>query len=220
MKLISLQLALFFKDATQRPDIDFSDLPREFPSFDAIPTTLPIPQLPVEVPVVMQRSSDGRLHCNIARSRIDLITQRVDEKSNEEILQDFNKIVEQFLKYVLARKNINRFGLICNYFYPTPNPVNAICNKYVKNTIGVIDDLSIRFNKQSFDQSIIINDAVTLNPGSVAFGAEPEKDGIVIQRDINSQPDQNMVITLEVLRAISHSKSKLITESAVMELVR
>ena len=140
-KIISLQFALFFRNNIERPDTEFKNINEEMMNiFDGIPTILPIPkELPPEIPRVTQRSSSNEYTCNIAKSRIDLLFQRINnEKSNATILNDFNAKVISFINYVLKKQKIERFGIISRYFHEDLEDIKTIKNKYFKNSIGDI----------------------------------------------------------------------------------
>ena len=101
-KIINLQFAFFLKDIVDRPDIDFADLNSKMLNlFDAMPQMIPTPrELPPEVPVIILRSSNASYGCNISRSRIDFTVSRINEdKSNSDLLKDFNAKVSGLIKY-------------------------------------------------------------------------------------------------------------------------
>lgn len=221
-KIISLQFALFFRDVVDRPDIEFSDVNANMMNmFDAIPTVMPIPrELPPDVPMVTQRSESNEYICNVARSRIDLHFQRVtDRRSNAELLTDFNAKVLGFISYVLKKRPIVRFGMICRYFHETPSAVGDIRQKYFAKTIGDVEELSLRFNRKTKFIDWDINDIVEINAAAEVTD-QGTKNGIFVQRDINNVPRGDMVLDEKSLHQISRKYAALLTEQSIEVLLK
>lgn len=187
MKLLSLQFSLFFSDIIVRPDKNFSDFSGRFPEFDSMPTILPIPeQAPVEIPVILHNSLDGRFSCQISRSRINILIQSTSDDADGVVIRKFLNIYNKFNHYVLSRGKINRFGLVGNYFYVSDSPVNILIDKYFKNSILGADEINLRFNKKRKSCDLELNDVVSFSLGYLSLYEDIERDGIIIQRDINS----------------------------------
>lgn len=221
MKISSLQLALFFQENIERPDIIFSEFIRRLPEFDMIPTTLPIPpQLPADLPLIIHTSKDTKLQCNISRARIDLIMNRIDNESNESFIDTFRTIGENFLKFTLGNTNIIRFGLVGNYFYETSNSISMICEKYINHSMSDLDDITLRYVKSNITNNLKINDSITITTAYGNFNNEEEKEGVSIQRDINSSPDNKAMITLNELQNLFISKINYLKESTMEELIK
>lgn len=222
LKIISLQFALFFRDIIDRPDIEFSDINVKMMNiFDAVPSIIPIPrELPPEVPLVTQRSESNDYVCNISRSRIDLHFNRTNEqRSNTELLSDFNAKVLGFINYVLERREISRFGMICRYFYETGEAIKIIREKYFKDSIGEVSELTLRFNRQHAVQDWNLNDIAEIS-AAVAVMDQGQKRGIFVQRDINNIPDPRKTLKLDSLTTISRSFSKNLSEKSIEELFK
>ena len=75
LKLLQLQLALFFHDIENRPDRFISKISEVSGNiFDQMPTIIPVPvTAPPEIPVVILKSGDGTYTCNISKVRIDFV---------------------------------------------------------------------------------------------------------------------------------------------------
>ena len=217
LKLLQLQLALFFEDIEMRPDRFVSEISDNI--FDQMPIILPVPQdAPAEIPVVMLNSSDGKYSCNIARSRIDFVLNNMN--SNNDILDDligFINSIRSYVAIIFGKKRIIRFGLIGQYFIESNNAVNTIETKYLKNTIGNLEELNIRYNKRFNSESMMFNDVVEIGKGSIT-NENITKDGVVIQRDINNVPENKSIEIEEMFMAI---KSKLndFDAKGIMEIV-
>lgn len=221
-KIISLQFALFFRDVVERPDTAFSDINKNMLNiFDAIPTTLPIPpQLPNDVPVISMRSLNNEYVCNIARSRVDIIRQRTDDnKTNQELLKDFNSKVLGFAKYILGKQATIRFGLIARFFHHDDKPVDTIREKFLKIDVSNVSELSIRYNRNGESHGYRINDIVDVAAAEAVLGGVASK-GIFILRDINNVPIVDKPLTTETLFNISESYARLLGDDKVEELIR
>lgn len=221
-KIVSLQFALFFKEVIDRPDLEFADINTNLMNiFDAVPSVMPIPrELPPDVPMVTQRSESNEYICNISRARIDLHFNRVSgNKSNVELLSDFNAKVNGLLSYVLKKRGVVRFGMICRYFHESDSPVEIIKRKYLKDVVDEVEELSLRYNKKSTLLSWEINDVVEIVAAKATVDGT-EKNGIFIQRDINNTPQVNKTINEESLKKISKTYSERITEKSIEELLK
>jgi hypothetical protein len=114
-RIISLQFAYFLRDVVERPDLEFGMLNSDMlNAFDAMPQMIPVPrELPTEVPVMVLSSSKKDYVCNISRSRIDFIINRIDDaKSNSDLLKDFNAKVAGLTKSILSKQEVSRFGIL------------------------------------------------------------------------------------------------------------
>lgn len=222
MKLLSLQFSLFFNDIIVRPDKSFSDFSEKFPEFDSMPTILPIPeQAPVEIPVILHNSLDGRYSCQISRSRINILIQSTADDANGIAISKFLNIYNRFNQYVLSKERINRFGLVGNYFYVSDNPIHILMNKYFKDTISGTDEINLRFNKKRNSFNLELNDVVSFSVGYLSLHGDVEKEGIIIQRDINSDSrgvdDFNNVNN--ILEDIIKSNIKFMEEECIKGLI-
>lgn len=221
-KIISLQFALFFRDIVDRPDIEFSDVNANMMNvFDSIPSVMPIPrELPPDVPMVTQRSESNEYVCNIARSRIDLHFQRIaNHRSNAELLNDFNAKVLGFITYVLKKRPIVRFGMICRYFHETPSAIEDIRRKYFVDTIEGVEELSLRFNRKTKFDDWEINDIVEISAAD-ELTDQGVKQGIFVQRDINNLPKVDVILNEKPLQKISRQYARHLTEQSIEALLK
>jgi len=221
-KIISLQFALFFKDVVDRPDIEFKSINDKLMNiFDGVPTIFPIPkELPNDVPNVKLTSEKNKYVCNIARSRIDLIQKRVSgEKSNSEMLKDFNAKVNGFSRYVIDKQEISRFGVIARYFFEEKEAIDKIQSRYFKDLPDNMSELSLRYNANSKFENFKINDIIEISSSAVSTD-NGVKEGILVHRDINNTPNRNRTLSYESLMAISEKYSPEILESRVEALVQ
>lgn len=220
--IVSLQFALFFKDLVERPDIDFSDINiRMLNIFDAMPAITPIPkEFPAEIPVISHRSESNEFICAISRSRIDLHIQRVsEEKSNSEILKDFNIKVFALCEYILKKKEITRFGIIGRFFIQENTAIHTLKKRYFNTRLPDVSELSLRYNNGSEYLGYKINDILEISSANIDIGGN-SKFGIFIQRDINNVPQENEKLNLDTLKKISEKYSDLISEAKIEGLVK
>lgn len=220
--IVSLQFALFFRDIIERPDLEFADINSNLMNiFDSIPNIIPIPrELPNDIPIVTQRSESNEYVCNISRSRIDLHYNRINaEKTNVEVLADFNAKVNGLLNYLFSKRDFVRFGMICRYFHPCNLPTEVLKSKYIKESIGDLAEISLRYNKKQSAIGWQINDIVEISAAKVVVNNQ-EKDGVYVQRDINNDVILDKSLTKDELLKISKTYSRLITEKSIEELIK
>jgi hypothetical protein len=220
-QITSLQFALFYRDVIVRPDLEFQELNVKMLNiFNGIPSSVNLPQdLPPEIPMLTLRSENNEYICNIARSRIDLHFQRLnDDDSNEKILSDFNAKVASFSSYILSRRSIVRFGMICRYFHANENCIEVIKEKYFKSNFKGSSDIGLRFNVKERNENWEINDMVEIAASDAVIN-DKKISGIFIQRDINNTPEVNKTISPDDLKNISVSLSHLLSQKSVEELI-
>jgi hypothetical protein len=222
--VISFQFALFFASHSDRPDLDFADInDRMMNIFDAMPTIVNIPMglpLPSDIPIITHKSESGEYLCNISRSRIDFLLNQTGEKGNSERLtRDFNLKVSAFIDYVLHKREVNRFGLVCNYFYRDDSPVNVLLKKYFKDDFESVEELSIRFNHKKIIREKVINDVITLS-AAIQIDDDGSREGVLIQRDINSDPKEAEHFSKEELHGISRECSSYVSIESVEGLIK
>lgn len=213
-KILNLQFAFFLRDIVDRPDIDFGDLnSRLINIFDAMPQMIPTPrELPPEVPVIILKSSNGSYGCNISRSRIDFTLSRIDEeKSNTDLLKDFNAKVSGLIKYILEKQEIIRFGMVARYFHKDNTAIRTLRNKYFTNAVDGSEELSLRFNKQGDSYGYKINDIVEVSAVDAITNGISEK-GILLVRDINNNPKSGSHFDYSTLLKLSEKYAPRISE--------
>jgi hypothetical protein len=221
-KILNLQFAFFLRDIVDRPDIDFGDLNTKLLNiFDAMPQMIPTPrELPPEVPVIILRSSNGTYGCNISRSRIDFTLSRIDEeKSNADLLKDFNAKVSGLIKYILEKQEIIRFGMVARYFHKENMAIRTLRNKYFTNAVDGSEELSLRFNKKSEAFGYKINDIVEVSAVDAVTNGVSEK-GILLVRDINNNPKAGSHFDYSSLLKLSEKYAPRLSEAEIERLVK
>ena len=221
-RIISLQFAYLLRDIVSRPDLEFATLNSEMLNiFDAMPQMIPVPrELPPEVPVMILSSEKKEYTCNISRSRIDFILQRTnDEKSNLDLLKDFNSKVAGMTKAITSKQEVNRFGMVARYFHQDNMAVRTLRNKFFSNAVDGAEELSLRFNKISESYGYRINDIHEINAAEAVANGKSEK-GILIQRDINNNPIQGKHFDFGTLLKISQKYASRISENEIEALIK
>lgn len=220
LKLTSLQFALFYRDIISRPDLEFSELNSKMMNiFNGIPSSMNLPpEIPADIPLITYRSESGEYSCSMARSRLDLHFIKIDEKSNEEILVDFNAKVTSLVSYILSKRDIVRFGFICRYFKHSDDPISDIQSKYCVSNMPKVEDIGIRFNQASSFNDWEINDMVEIAAYKMQISGKTE-NGVFIQRDINNSPVPDKTITEDDLKKISAHYSILLNQKNIEGLI-
>lgn len=221
-RVISLNFAFFFKDIVERPDQDFGNLNSEmFNIFDAMPQIMPVPkELSPDIPVMILRSEKNIYTCSISRTRIDFIVNRIDgEKSNAEILKDFNLEVSGMIKLILEKQEVIRFGMVVRYFQQDNSAAKTLRNKFFTSTVDKAEELSLRYNKKSEAYGYKINDVLEISATGIVIDGKVEK-GIFVQRDINNHQIQGKNIDFDTLLKISKKYAPRITEGEIERLLK
>lgn len=221
-RIITLQFALFLRDIVARPDIEFGSLNEDMLNiFDAMPQMIPVPrELPPEVPVVILTSEEKEYTCNISRSRIDFVLQRTnDEKSNSDLLKDFNAKVAGFVKSVLSKQEVIRFGLVSRYFHQDNTALQTLRKKFFTSAVDGAEELSLRFNRVTESYGYKINDIHEISAAEAITNGKSEK-GILIQRDINNIPLPGKHFDYDTLLNLSKKYASKIAENEIEALIK
>lgn len=221
-RIITLQFALFLRDIVARPDIEFGSLNEDMLNiFDAMPQMIPVPrELPPEVPEVILTSEEKEYTCNISRSRIDFVLQRTnDEKSNSDLLKDFNAKVAGLVKSVLSKQEVIRFGLVSRYFHQDNTALQTLRKKFFTSAVDGAEELSLRFNKVTESYGYKVNDIHEISAAEAITNGKSEK-GILIQRDINNIPLPGKHLDYDTLLKLSKKYASKIAENEIEALIK
>lgn len=216
-KLITLQFAFFLRDIVKRPDKEFDDLNDFMVNiFDAMPQMIPINEgLPSDIPSIILKSENNSYECRISRTRIDFYVQRISgDKSNTEILKDFNLKVSKLTEYILKKQEVIRFGMVAKYFYKDENPIDTMKEKFFTHIIDGSSELALRFNKPTSFLDFEINDVLEIT-ATPQINGDNEENGIYIQRDINNVIQEDRHLTFEELGKLSKEYSDKISWSVI-----
>lgn len=189
IKLIQMQLALFFKDLELRPDRLGSKVDSSLDIFDMMPTNIPVPpDAPSEMPVTIMSSSNGKFNCNISRSRLNFIINfgNSDDALTPQV-ESFFSYVKTLSDVVLDEKEVIRFGIVAQYFLKDKYAVKRIDKKYFRDDFSNYEELNVRFNKRSEINGLTMNDVVDIGKAISKINGI-EHPGVLIQRDVNNIP--------------------------------
>lgn len=115
MKVISIQIALFFKDLVSRPDYLAEQINKKLGNiFDAMPICIDLPlEAPAEIPVVQRKSTTVPHSLNISRNRSDLTLYPMQENNQLQIIE--NRYSETiFYKGIMPSEKVLDFPVDCN----------------------------------------------------------------------------------------------------------
>ncbi|MEH7249172.1 hypothetical protein V7114_20645 [Neobacillus niacini] len=209
-KILQLQLALFFETVENRPDKLMGKIDDALEGiFNNMPTILPIPaDAPPEIPRVIMQSSNGLYQCNIANSRIDFTANFTNSGNSASIqLESFIEKVRTFAALIFGLKKIVRFGFVGQYFFKNNDPTKRIQSKYLKNDLGDLEELTIRFNKRFENKGTLLNDIIEINKGGFVENGNIQQKGVIIQRDMNNIPGEPLKIE-DVISIIVSNENK------------
>lgn len=219
-QIIQLQFALFFDSIDTRPDKISAKIEDALDGiFDQMPTILPIPgDVPPEVPRVTMHSSNGLYVCNVANNRVDFIMNCINSGDSSSVdLTNFVGKILAFSNVVFGIKKISRFGMVGSYFYKDSNAAKTIQKKYLKNDLGDLEELNIRFNKRFESNGFTFNDVTEIQKGNASENNGPQISGIIVTRDMNNIPVKEL--KLEDLVSVIKSREEKFKISSVTELV-
>ena len=212
-KLLQLQFALFFKSMENRPDKLINKVDEALEDlFDQMPNMLPLPpDAPAEIPRVTMQSTDEMYVCNISKNRIDFIGHYINSGSSVTAnLDDFITKIFSLSEAIFNGKAVNRFGFVEHYFIENRDAVGMLKSKYFKYDFGDLEELNLRYNKPFTAGNLEINDVIEISKGNVSNTNGAQKEGIIILRDMNNKPTDNL--TLEDMKnVIEGNKSKFIS---------
>lgn len=171
MQLLRFQMAVFFKNPAERPDLLSGNLPKELLElFDLIPVVNPIPQIPQgfaninipDIPVVTLQSSQQGYQGTISKGRADFYYNYVGQKEYGEILKEVAQYAKRFMEFLYSKQQVNRVGCVVNAFFPEENPVKTIAKKYANRDLQNSEELAVRFNRRTQTGGILLNNIVNI----------------------------------------------------------
>ena len=165
---------------------------------DNIPTTIPVPNdAPLEIPIVNLSSSDNKWNINIARNRLDLFYNFHRESTTFSLPTKYtyeSDIYEEVLEKshtlcinLMNRVDINRIGIVGNFFEEIARPAKNLQKKYLKIPSGDTNttEVAIRYNARTSLGNLELNDHINIY-NSILANRDKQLEGITIVRDINN----------------------------------
>jgi hypothetical protein len=193
--LIQKQLVLFFEKDYNGEFENISIKLKE--TFEDIISTMLIPidtNAPSEIPRLTLTAREYNI--NVSKNRMDIIVNK----------QDADNLIARMNSFAfhLFEIHIKRIGYICTHF--VEKPAVRVLNEFLEKEFVSNDysEISIRVNKPFKFKDKNCNNIENATPGqvnSLITGSPVIKDGIIIQRDLNTNATDNSPISLEVRNA-------------------
>lgn len=227
MQLLRFQMAVFFKNPAERPDLLSGNMPKELLElFDLIPVVNPIPQIPQgfaninipDIPVVTLQSSQQGYQGTISKGRADFYYNYVGQKEYGEILKEVAQYAKRFMEFLYSKQQVNRVGCVVNAFFPEENPVKTIAKKYANRDLQNSEELAVRFNRRTQTGGILLNNIVNARSETLTFDKQSPSKGIILECDINNVV-QPMQLTDEQCVAIFKYALNQYTAEEVKKLI-
>lgn len=227
MQLLRFQMAVFFKNPAERPDLLSGNMPKELLElFDLIPVVNPIPQIPQgftninipDIPVVTLQSSQQGYQGTISKGRADFYYNYAGQKEYGEILKEVAQYAKRFMEFLYSKQQVNRVGCVVNAFFPEENPVKTIAKKYANRDLQNSEELAVRFNRRTQTGGILLNNIVNARSETLTFDKQSPSKGIILECDINNVA-QPMQLTDEQCVAIFKYALNQYTAEEVKKLI-
>ena len=213
MKVINLQVALFFKDIVSRPDLLAENINKRLGNmFDAMPACIDLPiEAPAEIPIVYRKSTKLPHTLNVARNRCDLFfTPMVENDSLGVIEARYNNEIIEYIKATMEENNVIRIGLVYTVFQEAENPCDYISAKYFGGHIKGESELSFRVNRIMKIKGIEVNSVLNIS-NAIAETEGKKEEGILFVRDINNavKTTSSDLTLKQIVSILKHSYSLL-----------
>ena len=213
MKVINIQIALFFKDIISRPDRLAEEINQKMGDiFDAMPTCIELPpDAPAEIPIVCRKSSKLPHQLNVARNRCDLILTPMLENNALGVIESrYNNEITDYITTAIERNDIVRIGIVYTVFEEVEKPCEYISDKYFGGLIKGESELSFRFNKILNIKGIDTNNVFSVSNATAESNGEKE-EGILYIRDINNvtKEGDSRLTSKQIINILKHSYSIL-----------
>ncbi|WP_043810338.1 hypothetical protein [Desulfomicrobium baculatum] len=216
MELLHLQLALIDIVLEGDPLTEYMELKKLIDDkIKILPTILPFindKNAPPEVPVIQSFDPECGYGINMTRNRVDFMSNKVDKYRIDEFSKYALKIIEKF-----KNTGIGRIGLISQYSIESENPPRWICEKFLRNEYGVLEEIVVKFNKKEVFDGIQINNLTQFQEALISEnGIEKKKVHVLL--DINSAQNYTKRTSTSKIANIVKSKIQAVAEMSVGDL--
>lgn len=207
MKLINVQVALFFERNLERPDLFANRVNSRMNNmFDAIPQIIALPEgIPADIPSVQMHSTKQDNHFNVSKSRCDLILspELLSQTSLSATATNLQNTVYDYFKSVLEEKiGIVRIGVIVTAFEAIDDAANSVVDKYFVSK-AKIKEASLRVNIAGVAEKLELNNVLEISDGNMENeNLGINESGIVIRRDINNVPEKGNTLESKNLKSV------------------
>ncbi len=201
--LINTQIALFFKDTLERPDVLYNDLNLQLGGLFVLPPTIvPIPnefQLG-EIPIVQLKSRDNIYNLNIAQKRADFFISGEGEQQFSDKKEIFIEKVKIFMNFFSQQVDVKRIGFVSRFFVEEDNKevIKSIFakefidlhNEVGQKTESETADAYARYSTKITSNGVKINNYSSIEKQQVII-SNVKKTGLIITRDFNTDPAED-----------------------------
>lgn len=230
--LINTQIALFFKDGIERPDLIYNDLNTQMGGiFSLPPQIIPLPNESQfdQVPLIQMTSKNSVYSLNIAKKRADFFISGEGLEAFESkkgLLKEKSSI---FLNFFKEHSEIKRMGFVTRFFIEDIDPVSNIKSLISPDFINIHKkdgeeletfDAYVRFASKSKFKSIDILNHSFIDKGNVTITNE-RKEGVLITRDFYTSPndDHSKIINEKFLIDFIEYGSELFKINEISKLI-
>ena len=201
--LINTQIALFFKEKIERPDLLYNDLNLQIGGLFVLPPmVVPIPnefQLD-EIPMVQLKSRDNTYNLNIAKKRADFFISGEGEQQFSDKKEIFIEKAKIFFNFFSQHTEVKRIGFVSRFFVEDENK-ETIKSVFVKKFIDLhsedpkkneveTTDAYARYSTKIVSDGVKINNYSSIEKQQVII-SNVKKTGLVITRDFNTDPSED-----------------------------
>ena len=220
MRLARIQFTYFFNGLMERPDQRYITINNRLNNlFNGFPTILPYSiDMPVDFPFVQLKSSDGKYSLNLAKSRCDFII-------NYPLISEIEKELTQYytllnnLTTELSNIKFARIGMVGGYIIEDENAIKFINDKFIKKDLSDSFELMLRFNRRKKWSNTQLNDV--LNISNVNYSLDGKiKQGIHVERDINTIPELQLNITKKDVDVFINYIKECFAEVSILEIIK
>lgn len=223
MKLVNLQIALFFNNRMERPDLFANRINSRLNNrFDDMPQIINLPdEVPSDIPIVQMHSSRDDSRFNVSKQRCDLFISP-ELLAQTSLASSVNNCQELFFDYLKAvfeeTQEIIRVGLIVTGFEEKADPAMYISEKYLFSSLSS-KEASIRINRPETADGFDLNNILEIADGNlINENLGINQTGIVIKRDINNVPKDGFLLTSKNIKTIWKRALPFFTDKKMGEI--
>ena len=128
-------------------------------------------------------------------------------------MSDFIVKLKLIIKNLPNNYDVNRIGMVGNYFELEKNPATVLAKKLSRKDLGLVNEFNYRFNKISQDFGFNFNHIFSFSSALInTKGVDAE--GIFIQKDINNNPTDD-IFKKELIIDVLMKKIKELTPDSL-----
>lgn len=227
LDIINIQIAIFFKDIENRPDIIGNNLNSKLNNyFNDIPTILPNSEsLPISIPFVIYSKDNKKETLQFSRDRCIFICNKEIEMQWNNFIEKFKSIANNIID--LIDFSISRIGIIINSVYFIDNPdeytiKNLMSGFKLKTLKGIksspLETITFSSNSKGTFQGKSINNLISISTGAYLIDNRENK-AVRYSIDINTDIKENNLDKNYVSNFIN-TKLKLFSQKEFEEVFK